>query len=225
MCSCGTTDLDCFSVLIHCCKLYVHHRSAGCVTSIWFPEVSFSDQQVRVSCGKSGCFGPRCQQLCCLPSGLEGSRSDCSPLGVSDLKSSAAGPFPPTPPWPGSNFVKYTTAPLSLCDRINCLQWKSLCRVTPDRRESSKSLITTLFLFPSAAESQKWPLEEKKQVLVSGRTEIILTIAAFSVFTGVSALSFHSSTSKRICESHWRPHKNSVWFQDNASLRVNSVFI
>lgn len=162
MCSCGTTDLDCFSVLIHCCKLYVHHRSAGCVTSIWFPEVSFSDQQVRVSCGKSGCFGPRCQQLCCLPSGLEGSRSDCSPLGVSDLKSSAAGPFPPTPPWPGSNFVKYTTAPLSLCDRINCPQWRSLCRVTPDRRESSKSLITTLFLFPSAAESQKWPLEEKK---------------------------------------------------------------
>lgn len=157
--------------------------------------------------------------------GLEGSRSDCSPLGVSDLRSSAAGPFPPTPPWPGSNFVKYTTAPLSLCDRINCLQWRSLCRVTPDRRESSKSLITTLFLFPSAAESQKWPLEEKKQVLVSGRTEIILTIAAFSVFTGVSALSFHSSTSKRICESHWRPHKNSVWFQDNASLRVNSVFI
>lgn len=157
--------------------------------------------------------------------GLEGSRSDCSPLGVSDLRSSAAGPFPPTPPWPGSNFVKYTTAPLYLCDRINCLQWRSLCRVTPDRRESSKSLITTLFLFPSAAESQKWPLEEKKQVLVSGRTEIILTIAAFSVFTGVSALSFHSSTSKRICESHWRPHKNSVWFQDNASLRVNSVFI
>lgn len=157
--------------------------------------------------------------------GLEGSRSDCSPPGVSDLRSSAAGPFPPTPPWPGSNFVKYTTAPLSLCDRINCLQWRSLCRVTPDRRESSKSLITTLFLFPSAAESQKWPLEEKKQVLVSGRTEIILTIAAFSVFTGVSALSFHSSTSKRICESHWRPHKNSVWFQDNASLRVNSVFI
>lgn len=162
MCSCGTTDLDCFSVLIHCCKLYVHHRSAGCVTSIWFPEVSFSDQQVRVSCGKSGCFGPRCQQLCCLPSGLEGSRSDCSPLGVSDLRSSAAGPFPPTPPWPGSNFVKYTTAPLYLCDRINCLQWRSLCRVTPDRRESSKSLITTLFLFPSAAESQKWPSEEKK---------------------------------------------------------------
>ena len=39
---------------------------------------------------------------------------------------------------------------------------KSLFQVTPDRRESSKSLNITLFLFPSAAESQKWPLKKKK---------------------------------------------------------------
>lgn len=157
--------------------------------------------------------------------GLEGSRSDCSPLGVSDLRSSAAGPFPPTPPWPGSNFVKYTTAPLSLCDRINCLQWRSLCRVTPDRRESSKSLITTLFLFPSAAESQKWPLEEKKTgPRLRPHRDHSNNRCVFRLHWCV-CFKFSQFNFKKICESHWRPHKNSVWFQDNASLRVNSVFI
>lgn len=157
--------------------------------------------------------------------GLEGSRSDCSPPGVSDLRSSAAGPFPPTPPWPGSNFVKYTTAPLSLCDRINCLQWRSLCRVTPDRRESSKSLITTLFLFPSAAESQKWPLEEKKTgPRLRPHRDHSNNRCVFRLHWCV-CFKFSQFNFKKICESHWRPHKNSVWFQDNASLRVNSVFI
>lgn len=157
--------------------------------------------------------------------GLEGSRSDCSPLGVSDLRSSAAGSFPPTPPWPGSNFVKYTTAPLSLCDRINCLQWRSLCRVTPDRRESSKSLITTLFLFPSAAESQKWPLEEKKTgPRLRPHRDHSNNRCVFRLHWCV-CFKFSQFNFKKICESHWRPHKNSVWFQDNASLRVNSVFI
>lgn len=155
MCSCGTTDLDCF--------VWSTAVSFTYITDL--QDVSLPSDFLKFPSPISRFESPVGSPAAVLSSfwfGLEGSRSDCSPLGVSDLRSSAAGPFPPTPPWPGSNFVKYTTAPLSLCDRINCFQWRSLCRVTPDRRESSKSLITTLFLFPSAAESQKWPLEEKK---------------------------------------------------------------